>query len=387
MGPVFLGCFVLVRLEVGDFPITRMAGETYEEMRARLTDANEGYLALWTNDLILEKKMGKKKAHEHAERLRFFGNDYLLNYESEDLVEGVSSFSSFVGDWFIRKCMWSDVRAVKVNVESFRLWLRFLVESEKISQEDLIDLYKRLERDLDTWCLRARCYNDPEWEPEDLFDEYGMWDDEALKKRSGGVIVPKLILGTGRLHLNLLLSAKVSKFVGIQPPELVKLAQWGDWESPEHRWFSNWRCEECFGMKGSKDKVVMVTNQVTRYSVLIRIPGKDPKRFLTEVHTAIMRAFDQNEVARPGKIELAVKTLSGAARSLASFQNQQMHAIDHIVERPEVKYLEDAEKPLNDVPTNYSDAFFPDQLFAEMCREEPPFQEMNGPDNVVPFLN
>jgi hypothetical protein len=364
-----------------------MAGETYEEMAERLTDANEEYLAHLTNDLILEKKMGKKKAHEHAERLRFFGNDYLLNYESEDLVEGVSSFPSFVGDWFIRKCMWSDVRAVKVNVESFRLWLRFLAESEKISQEDLINLHKCLDQDLDTWCLRARCYNDPEWEPEDLFDEYGMWADEALKKRSGGVIVPKLIQGTGRLHLNLLLSAKVSKFVGIQPPELVKLVQWGDWESPEHRWFSNWRCEECFGMKGSKEKVVMVTSQVTRYSVLIRIPGKDPKRFLTEVHTAIMRAFDQNEVARPGKIELAVKILSGAARSLASFQNQQMHTIDRIVERPEVKYLEDAEKPLNHVPTNYSDAFFPDQLFAEMCWEEPPFQEMSGSNNVVPFLN
>ena len=131
----------------------------------------------------------------------------------------------------------------------------------------------------------------------------------------------------------------------------------------------------------------MVTNQLTRYSVLIRIPGKDPKRFLTAVHTAIMRAFDQNEVARPGKIELTAQTLSGAARSLASFQNQQMYCIDDIVERPEVKYLEDAEKPLNHVPTNYGDSFFPDILFAEMCREDPPFQEMGGPDNVISFLN
>jgi hypothetical protein len=364
-----------------------MAEEDYEEMAARLTKANEEHLAHLTNDLILKKKMGKKKAHEHADRLRFFGNDYLLNYVKEDLVEGVSSFPSFVGDWFIRKCMWSDARAVKANVESFRLWLRFLGEEKKLLQKDLIELHKGLEQNLETWCLRARCYVDPGWEPEDLFDEYGMWDDDTLKKRSGGVPKPKVIPGTGRLLLNLLLSAKVSKFVGIQPPELVKLAQWGDWDAPEHRWFSNWRCEECFGMKGTKEKVFMVTNQVTRYSCLIRIPGKDPKRFLTAVHTAIMRAFDQNDVARPGKVELAVKTLSGAARSLASFQNQQMYAIDHIVERPEVKYLEDAEKPLNHVPTNYGDSFYPDQVFAEMCREDPPFQEMSGPDNVVPFLN
>ena len=131
----------------------------------------------------------------------------------------------------------------------------------------------------------------------------------------------------------------------------------------------------------------MVTNQVTRYSVLIRIPGKDPKCFLTAVHSAIMRAFDQNNVARPGKIELAVQTLSGAARGLASFQNQQMVAIDHIVDRPEVMYLEDAEEPLNHVPTRHGDCIFPDKVFAEMCRQDPPFQESGGPDKVVSFLN
>ena len=364
-----------------------MAEEDYEEMAARLTEANEEHLAHFTNDLILKKKMGKIKAHEHADRLRFFGNDYLLNYGEGDLVEGVSSFPSFVGDWFIRKCMWSDASSVKANVESFRLWLRFLGESKRISREELMHLHQCLDQDLEMWCLRARCYNDPEWDPEDLFDEFGMWDDEVLKSKSGGAPKPNLIPGVGRLVLNLILSAKVSKFVGICPPELVKLAQWSDWESPEHRWFSNWRCEECFGMKGTKEKVIMVTNQVTRYSVLIRIPGKDPKGFLTAVHAAIMRAFDRNNVARPGKIKLAARTLSGVARSLTSFQNQQMVAIDHIVDRPEVKYLEDAEEPLNHVPTKHGDYIFPDKVFAEMCRQDPPFQEAGGPDKVVPFLN
>lgn len=356
-------------------------------MAARLTEANEEHLAHFTNDLILKKKMGKKKAHEHADRLRFFGNEYLLNYGEGDLVEGVSSFPSFVGDWFIRKCMWSDASSVEANVESFRLWLRLLEESKWISPEELMNLHQCLDQNLEVWCLRARFYNDSEWEPGDLFDEYGMWDDELLKRESGAASTPNLISGVGRLVLNLILSAKVSKFVGIQPPQLVKLAQWGDWESPGHRWFSNWRCEECFGMKGTKEKVFMVTNQVTRYSVLIRIPGKDPKSFLTAVHAAIMRAFDQNHVARPGKIELTVQTLSGTARGLASFQNQQMYAIDHMLDRPEVKYLDEVEKPLNHVPTKHGDYIFPDKVFAEMCRKDPPFHESGGPDKVVPFLN
>lgn len=364
-----------------------MAGESYEEIEARLTAVNEELLAQFTNDLILTKKMGKTKAHEHADLLRFFGKNYLLGYGSEDLVEGVFSFPCFVGDWFIRKCMWSDARSVKKNVESFRLWLRFLGESGKMPDSDLIRLNKLIDEDLETWCLRAKCYNDPDWEHEDLFDEMGMWNDKAFRRERNAKRIPGVSPGPRRLVLNLLLSAKVSNFVGIRPPELVKLSEWGDWEAPEHRWFSNWRCEECFGMKGTKEKVLMVTNQVTRYSVLIRIAGKDPLSFLTAVHSAIMRVFDQNDVVRPTKIELAVQPLSGQARSLASFQNQQMCAIDAIVDRPEVKCLEDAEKPLNHVPTRAGSVIWPDERFAEMCREEPPFPDGEEPDNVLPFLN
>jgi hypothetical protein len=108
----------------------------------------------------------------------------------------------------------------------------------------------------------------------DANEEYfaHLTNDLILKKKTGGgPPKPKLIPGTERPHLNLLLSAKISKFVGIQAPELVKLAQWDDWESRMHRWVSSWRYDECFGMKGSQDKVVMVTNQLPRYSLLIRI--------------------------------------------------------------------------------------------------------------------
>ena len=380
--------FGLVAERFGLFPSREMAEESYEEMSERITDANEEHLAHFTNDLILGKKMGKMKAHEHAERLRFFGNEFLLNYRSEDLVGGLGCFGGFVGDWLIRKCMWSDAEAVRKNAESFSLWLRYVRESVNLPPDDRAELsewQEEIDENLELWCLRSDCYNDPSWEPEDLFDEYGSWNDEALKK--GGARSPNLITGTGRLVLNLLLSAQACKFVGIKPPELVKLSDWGDWESPKHRWFSNWRCEVCFGMEGTKEKVLMVMNLATRYSVLIRIAGNDPKVFLIAVHAAIMRVFDEHQVARPGTVDLEVKTLSGAARSVTSTQNNQIYRLDDIMDRPQVKYLEDAEGPLNHIPIKVTDYLFPDRLFADKCREEPPFAEIAGPDNVVSFLN
>jgi hypothetical protein len=222
---------------------------------------------------------------------------------------------------------------------------------------------------------------------EDLFDEDGHWNDELFPTKPDEK-QPVRIADGGKVVLNLLLSAKVAKFCAIKPPELVKLTDRGEWEGMEHSWFSNWRCEEAFGMKGTKEKVILVTNERTRYSVLIRIPGKDPKSLLMGVHSAIMRAFDRFRVSTPTKIDLQIQTLSGAARSLTSFQNQQMYYLDSLVDRRGFKFLDDLEIPLNDVPTKIGGEYkFPDKAFSEMCEKTPPFDPVAGLDRIVPFLN
>lgn len=384
--------FSLVEQRFGRFSCGEMAEESYEEMAERLTSANEEQLAYFTNDLILEKKMGKRKAHEHAERLRLFANDYLVNYRQCGLLEGLENFPDFVGDWFIRKCMWSDENAVIENVESYRLLVQFLKETERIEEKRGEQLVRRVDGQLERWCRRARCYGSEDFEIENLFHVTGGWDDAALKHQEARLLLeavgPLVIPGKRKLVLNLLLSAKVVKHVGIKPAQLAKMADWGDWNDAEHLWFSNWRCEESFGMKGTKDKVILVTNEMTRYSVLVRLKPKDPKDLLQGVHSALMRALDYHRVPRPLEIELAVEMLSGAARSLTSFQNQQMYAVGHILDRANVEHLDDAEGPLNDVPTKmggeYSD---PDDEFTRMCKEEPPFGGGGEPENVVGFLN
>lgn len=356
-------------------------------MVTRVEAENEELLGHFINVLILEKGVGKRKAHQYADDLRFFGNKYLLNYGGENLLEGLSSFPSFAGDWFIRKCMWSDEVTLRRSVEAYGLFLRMLMEWGKINQDEVDAWNERAEKDLERWCLRVQIYNNAEMDLDDLFDEDGQWNDELFSSKPDEK-QPVSIFGGGTLVLKLLLSAKVAKFCAIKPPELVKLTDRGDWEGMDHPWFSNWRCEEAFGMQGTKEKVILVTNERTRYSVLIRIPGKEPKSLLTAVHSAIMRAFDRVRVSRPTKINLQIQTLSGAARSLTSFQNQQMYHLDSLIDRRDFEFLEDLEKPLNDMPTKIDGEYkFPDKVFSEMCEETPPFDVAAGLDRITPFLN
>lgn len=141
-------------------------------------------------------------------------------------------------------------------------------------------------------------------------------------------------------------------------------------------------------MKGTKEKVILVTNERSRYSVLIRIPGKNPKALLMAVHSAVMRSFDRFHVPRPTKVELEIRTLSGAARSLTTFQNQLMYSLNHLVDRRDFEFLDDLEIPLNQAPTMMNGEYeFPDRVFPKMCVEEPPFASERPSDVILPFLN
>lgn len=363
-----------------------MSEEDYNEVEGRWEAVNEEVLKRFTDFVIAEKIVGKLKAHSYANCLRFFGNVYLEQYE-ENLLDGLASFPSFVGDWFIRKAMWADAEAVRENVEAFGLFIRVFEGWGEIEKAEFDRWNEILERNLGMWCSRADSYNNPELDIEDLFDECGYWKDEVILMNSEPK-EPKIIPGTGRLVLNLLLSAKVAKFCGIKPPELVKMANQEEWEGSSQPWFSNWRCEEAFGMKGTKEKVILVTNERTRYSVLIRIPGKEPKALLVAVHSGIIRSFDRYAVPRPAKMDLMIRILSGAARSLTSFQNQLMYHLDDLVDSGDFKFLKDLEFPLNHSPTKMNGGYeCPDRVFPGLCEEDPPFGSEMSSDVIVPFLN
>jgi hypothetical protein len=362
--------------------------EDYDVMRLRLENANEEILAAFINHTVGVRKKGKLKMHKHADLLRFFANDYLVNYEGEDLLEGLECFSSFVGDWFIRKCMWSDENAVRDNLQAFETFLTYLAETEQITPNRLAELNGFLSKDRDLYVLRAKYYNDPEIDLDDIINECGLWDDQAMLAFEQEVARLPLAPGQGRLTLNILLSSNASKFLKIKAPELVSLRAWGkSWDDPAHHWIANWRCEDCFGMKGSKERVFIVSNDASRYSFLLRLAPGDIKGFFTGLNQKLMAAIKANGASHPPTVQLQISTLSGAARSLISFQNNQRYYLDAIVHRGDYKYLEDSEERLNHIPTSTLNLNFPDLEFAHLCKEDPPFPVHLGDNKIIPFLN
>jgi hypothetical protein len=234
----------------------------------------------------------------------------------------------------------------------------------------------------------VKYFNDPEIDLDDILDEYG-WDDDALLSFEKQQAVMPEIPNIDQLVLNLLLSAKAAKFFKFKPPEIIKLKDWSkSWNDPGHHWISSWRCEECFAMKGTKARIFIVTNEVTRFSFLLSLEPGDIKGLFRGIHEKIMGSLKNYEVKYPSTIQLLITTLSGSAPSLTSCQNKLIYYLDSLVEGGEFEYLDDLEPKLNNFITTINGSYdFPVLQYERLCKEDSPFAQDDDEGNIIAFLN
>ncbi len=83
-----------------------MENISYEAQCKLIRKKNKEYLKLFESDL---KKSGlkEKTISQHLGNADFYINDFLLYYEALTMENGIEEINSYLGDFFIRKCMWS----------------------------------------------------------------------------------------------------------------------------------------------------------------------------------------------------------------------------------------------------------------------------------------
>jgi hypothetical protein len=142
--------------------------EDYDVMQKRISKANEKLMKKFAEHL-LEKKLTTKTIEKHCSNMDFYGNDYLLNYESCTLTEGSDCVSPFLGSWFIRKCMWSSQTTMKEYITSFKKFYGWMYDTGKLSKNDYDLLLFTNKEEKETWLETVRKYNDPDIDFEDVF--------------------------------------------------------------------------------------------------------------------------------------------------------------------------------------------------------------------------
>ena len=83
-----------------------------EKRNKKFIDEFEKYLK--------EKDLVEKTIKKHINNISLYLDDYLNYYELVKMEDGISRIDSFLGDWFIRKCMWSSKTSIKETAASIK---------------------------------------------------------------------------------------------------------------------------------------------------------------------------------------------------------------------------------------------------------------------------
>lgn len=147
-----------------EYPVTNGASPTnsdYENACEEIRQENARLLNDFVS-LLRSQRLAPSTIKKHRDNVEFFINEFLLYEDAKRPGEGIGEVDAFLGDWFIRKAMWSTPSAIKSTATSLFKFYAFLAAFEKVTPAELAELKVKTALHLPEWQARCERYNDGE---------------------------------------------------------------------------------------------------------------------------------------------------------------------------------------------------------------------------------
>ena len=144
----------------------------YEQYKAAVKDiekANEGHLKTFEKWLE-DKKLTEKTIKSHINNIEFYINHYLNYYDAQDVKAGCYCIDRFLGNFFIRKAMWSSCAQTKANAASIKKFYACMLEHGIVDEDDYEYLCEEIKENMDEWLEKMR-ESDKKLKEIDMFDD------------------------------------------------------------------------------------------------------------------------------------------------------------------------------------------------------------------------
>ncbi len=135
-----------------------MGSMTQECEKFRLTNAT--YIDMFHKDL-LDKGLKAKIIEKHYNNVNFYLNVYLLREDVVTMKDGTlfENINGFLGDFFIRKCMWSSPGTLKATATSIKKFYKCMLTHQHISEENYQGVKEIIKESLDDWLKDCFLFN------------------------------------------------------------------------------------------------------------------------------------------------------------------------------------------------------------------------------------
>ena len=147
-----------------------MTYEDYVKECEEIRRTNEELLELFEKDLdgLKEKTIGR-----HLSNVYFYINEFLLYEDAHPIQDGTWMISDYLGDFFIRKCMWSTPGNIKTTAARIKKFYKSMLDHGKIDKEDYSELCETIRDEMEQWQALCEQYNDPD--EDNPFMPFGMF--------------------------------------------------------------------------------------------------------------------------------------------------------------------------------------------------------------------
>jgi len=132
----------------------------YLDFSEQNEDTNHEYLLLFQEDLE-NAGLKQKNIYNHLSNADLSINDFSGNRMNVTMEEGVTTLGDFLGDYFIRKCMWSSPSTVKTTTASLKKFYKSMAKHEKIEKKDYDYVCRDIKESMEYWQESCKSYNNP----------------------------------------------------------------------------------------------------------------------------------------------------------------------------------------------------------------------------------
>lgn len=115
------------------------------------------------------KGLASKTIKNHIDNVDLYINDYLNRYEIGKMEDGCCRIDGFLGDWFIRKCMWSTAYSIKTTAASIKKFYLCMSELGYVNRDDYKFLCNEIKDGMDDWIEEVEEYNSGDFDYFDVF--------------------------------------------------------------------------------------------------------------------------------------------------------------------------------------------------------------------------
>lgn len=129
---------------------------------------NRTFLDLFDQELSLSG-LKESTVNNHVLNVRVF-LETLGFREGFIMEEAVDSVGFFLGDWYIRRCMWSTPANIKTTAASIKKFVKCMEAKQFLKPGTYRHFNTVIKEHLPEWQLRCAKYNDPDYEFD--FDDF-----------------------------------------------------------------------------------------------------------------------------------------------------------------------------------------------------------------------